>query len=264
MSREALDGIAAPRAPRSWSTCRATSRRWRATRGASSMPATRFEQIRRVRSVPEHAARRDRGCVREIATRDLARADWRLESPNPTAQISRVVRAASRNPSNSGAELAGAPEVLRVPLHAEAEARRGILDRFDDAVGRRGRRRGSRARRPSPPGDAGCSRRRRPDRAAARRISRASSESLSTQTSCASVYGWCGGTARLCARRARRSATGCPAPACRRRRRSAPARRGRSRRSAGRAARAAPIERDLELRRGPASASTTVACAASP
>ena len=33
-------------------------------------------------------------------------------------------------------ELAGAPEVLRVPLDAEAEARRRILDRLDDAVGR--------------------------------------------------------------------------------------------------------------------------------
>ena len=39
------------------------------------------------------------------------------------------------------AELAGAEEVLRVPLDAEAEARRRILDRFDDAVRRRRRRR---------------------------------------------------------------------------------------------------------------------------
>src|SRR5215213_7010303 len=35
-----------------------------------------------------------------------------------------------------GTEFAGAPEVFRVPLDAEAEARRWILDRFDDAVGR--------------------------------------------------------------------------------------------------------------------------------
>ena len=32
-------------------------------------------------------------------------------------------------------ELAGAPEILRVPLHAEAERAIGRLDRFDDAVG---------------------------------------------------------------------------------------------------------------------------------
>ena len=31
------------------------------------------------------------------------------------------------------AELAGAEEILRVPLDAEAEERRRILDRFDDA-----------------------------------------------------------------------------------------------------------------------------------
>src|SRR5580704_16612505 len=33
-------------------------------------------------------------------------------------------------------ELAGAPEVLRVPLDAEAETCCGIFDRLDDAVGR--------------------------------------------------------------------------------------------------------------------------------
>ena len=38
----------------------------------------------------------------------------------------------------TGAELAGPPEVLRVPLHAEAEASRRPLDRFDHAVRRRG------------------------------------------------------------------------------------------------------------------------------
>src|SRR2546427_4855603 len=37
-------------------------------------------------------------------------------------------------------ELPRAPEVLRVPLHAEAEALRGILDGLDDAVRRGGGR----------------------------------------------------------------------------------------------------------------------------
>ncbi len=37
-------------------------------------------------------------------------------------------------------ELARAPEVLRVPLHADAELGVGLLDRLDHAVGRRGRR----------------------------------------------------------------------------------------------------------------------------
>ena len=31
-------------------------------------------------------------------------------------------------------ELARAPEVLRMPLHGDAEARAGTLDRFDDAI----------------------------------------------------------------------------------------------------------------------------------
>ncbi len=52
----------------------------------------------------------------------------------------RSAAAASRKPFEQRAEFAGAEEILRVPLHAEAEARRGILDRLDDAVGRgRGR-----------------------------------------------------------------------------------------------------------------------------
>ena len=51
------------RAARS-STCRATSRRWRATPGGSSMPATRIDRVRRVRSVSEHAARRNGRGVR--------------------------------------------------------------------------------------------------------------------------------------------------------------------------------------------------------
>ena len=36
-------------------------------------------------------------------------------------------------------EAAGPPEVLGVPLHADAEARRRVFERFDHAVGRRGR-----------------------------------------------------------------------------------------------------------------------------
>ena len=50
-------------------------------------------------------------------------------------------------PFEQRTELAGAPEVLRMPLDAEAEARRGILDRLDDAVGRRGATPGSPGRR---------------------------------------------------------------------------------------------------------------------
>ena len=36
-------------------------------------------------------------------------------------------------------KLAGSPEIFRMPLDAEAEPRLGLLDRFDDAVGRGGR-----------------------------------------------------------------------------------------------------------------------------
>ena len=51
-------------------------------------------------------------------------------------------------PFEQRTELAGAPEVLGVPLDAEAEARGRILDRFDDAV-RRGGRHTKARRRPS-------------------------------------------------------------------------------------------------------------------
>ncbi len=101
------------------------------------------------------------------------------------------------------AELARAPEVLRVPLDAEAEARGRILDRFDDAVGRRGghaeARRDGLDRLMVPAVDlAGVAR-----RSAARASAVASSESFSSQTSCARSNGWCGGTVRLCVERAR-------------------------------------------------------------
>ena len=35
-------------------------------------------------------------------------------------------------------EFARAPEVLRMPLHAQAEGDARILNRLDDAIGRRG------------------------------------------------------------------------------------------------------------------------------
>ena len=44
MSREALDTVLAARRRRGWSTCRATSPRWRAMRGGSSTRGYRIER----------------------------------------------------------------------------------------------------------------------------------------------------------------------------------------------------------------------------
>ena len=57
---------------------------------------------------------------------------------------------------------------------------------------------GSPARSASPPGDAGCSTSQESVSLRRSRISRASSVSLSTHTSCARAYGLCGGTVQLC------------------------------------------------------------------
>ena len=57
-----------------------------------------------------------------------------------SAESFSVACAASRKPRNRPWKRPRLPEVLRVPLHAEAEARGRVLDRFDDAVGRGGRR----------------------------------------------------------------------------------------------------------------------------
>ena len=82
-----------------------------------------------------------------------------MASPTRGSRLARLPFGpdASRKPFEQRAELAGAEEVLRVPLHAEAEARRGILDRFDDAVGRGGRGGEAGGDAPSPPGGGGCS-----------------------------------------------------------------------------------------------------------
>ena len=88
------------------------------------------------------------------------------------------------------------------------------------------------------------------------RISRASSESLSIQTSCASVYGSCSAAPSDCAAARRRPATGCPAPACRRTRRSAPGCRGRCAKIGRSRARAAGTSAISNSSR-PGSASTT-------
>ena len=121
MSRDALSGAVAASAPRRSSTSPATWPRSPATRGSSSMPATRSTASDRVRSVPEHAARR-KVVVFVKAVEDLG------------------VRVCGFDEAlEQRTELAGAPEVLRMPLDAEAERARRILDRFDHPVGR-GRR----------------------------------------------------------------------------------------------------------------------------
>src|SRR5580765_3268622 len=89
--------------------------RSRATHGRSSTPVTRSSAL-----TPST-------CFR---TR-------RMSKPS---SCSRSLRRRFEESFEQRAELAGAEEILRVPLDAEAEARRRILDRFDDAVGR-GRRR---------------------------------------------------------------------------------------------------------------------------
>ena len=54
------------------------------------------------------------------------------------------------------AELAGAPEVLGMPLHRDAERRVRLLHRLDHAVGRRRGDLEARRRPASPPGGGGC------------------------------------------------------------------------------------------------------------
>ena len=111
---------------RASSTCRATWRRWRATSGRSSDAGFAVVGARGLRSVPEHGPRRDAGRARS------GRTDVR----SSRAPLSRVCVRGVDEAAEQALEFAGPPEVLGVPLHADAEARRRPLDRFDDAVGR--------------------------------------------------------------------------------------------------------------------------------
>ena len=182
---------------------------------------------RGVRSVSEHAARRDASC---------GVLEWRQGSHWPCNGLRAPVSASSRpstSASNSGENSPVAPEVLRMPLHADAEARPGRSIASIDAVGRG--RRDDEPRRdlldrlmmPAVDRDSASLR----SAAGATRPRRGTCPAT-TMTSCAIASF---GSLTLMRERRRIVRSGCPARACRRRRRSAPARRGRSRAAAGRA-----------------------------
>ena len=124
----------APRSTACWrrarpgsSTFRATWRRWRAT-ASDARRRLRPHAPRSLRFVPQHRAHRDAGGP-DALTRSTTsrRVDERREERMKPA---------------------GAPEVLGVPLDAEAEGRGAMLGGFDDAVGRPGGARQARGRRP--------------------------------------------------------------------------------------------------------------------
>ena len=93
---------------------------------------------------------------RAIARGGLSARPCRDSHARPLADGGSAAGRGLEEPFEQRAELAGAPEVLRMPLDAEAEARGRIFDRFDDAVGRGGRHDEARRDVPSPPDDGGC------------------------------------------------------------------------------------------------------------
>ena len=152
MSREAMDAVVRAPARRGWSMSRAIRRRWRGTRGGCSTPATRWRRCGG--SICSRTRRTSsRGSIRaelRQGSRDRSAAFRRTEvrnglavppepvSPDLCSDLSLAPLSPARRHerSNSGAELAGAPEVLRVPLHADAERARSARSMaFDDAVG---------------------------------------------------------------------------------------------------------------------------------
>ena len=173
----------------------------------------------RIRSVPEYRAR---GIGRRICE-DVTT----LQHPRSTASARRLPRPCVGGGGDEFAEerqeLARAPEVFRVPLHADAErARRAArsLRRCRRATTADTTNDGATHRRP---GGGGCSPRQVSgdgDAAQQRRQPRPGM----TWTSCANAILR---HVTECVERRGRPPSGCPAPACRRRRRSAPARRGR-------------------------------------
>ena len=90
--------------------CRVMSRRWRAMRACSSMPATGSR--RRARSI----------CFR---------------TPRTSRRLSLSPVSGLHEAFEQLAEFSGPPEILRMPLHGDAKRRAGFLHRLDDAVRRR-------------------------------------------------------------------------------------------------------------------------------
>src|SRR6188472_2615356 len=88
---------------------RATWRRWRAMRASWSMRATGCGR-----------------CGRSISFR----------TPRTSKRLSRFLVSGLDQAFEELAELAGAPEILRVPLHGDAILRIGFFHRLDHAVGR--------------------------------------------------------------------------------------------------------------------------------
>ena len=112
-----------------------------AGRAAAAGRRLRVEVAGGVRSVPEHAARRDAGRVRSprlspacsrryVAGSASDAQPRRAGSSRQSTLARRLDERLEQRP-----ELAGSPEVLRVPLHADAERGVRLLDRLDHAVG---------------------------------------------------------------------------------------------------------------------------------
>src|SRR3954468_16900681 len=96
--------------------CRVTRRRSRGTRGACLTRAIGWRRCGRSISFPTHRTWKRWQCSRGL---------------DPRARRFDEAREQSR-------ELTGAPEVLGVPLHADAERRIRTLDRLDNPVRRDG------------------------------------------------------------------------------------------------------------------------------
>ena len=106
--------------------CELRCRDARPRRTAAGRVGIRHRSCGRVRSISKHAARRNgrRFCVGVLTVPGARRGSGAAGGVDEAFE--------------QRAEFAGAPEIFRVPLDAEAEARLRIFDRFDDAVGRGG------------------------------------------------------------------------------------------------------------------------------
>ena len=167
----------------------------RARRAPARRRRLRDRARRRVRSVPEHAARRDGGGVRQVTSQAVRIVRTVRDVASTSCIVSAPLRGSLRTAGGTRRCARSSPG---------ATARRGRSAPPDPRSPRSRRRAPSRdTRKPggerlSPPDDAGCSPRTSRRRSGARAsASRAASPSRSRLRARAS-YGWCGGTGRLC------------------------------------------------------------------